>query len=83
MARLSHPAIAPLYDSGIWSSGEPYFATRHVEGTDLAAVPAAPAALLPHVIRAAAGRAGGTRRATRRAGIEKAMARDPAARYRR
>jgi type II secretory pathway pseudopilin PulG len=34
-ADLEHPAIIPLYDSGVWSSGEPYFVMRQVQGDPL------------------------------------------------
>jgi WD40 repeat protein len=35
-ADLEHPAIIPVYDSGIWPSGEPFFVMRHVRGESLA-----------------------------------------------
>jgi WD40 repeat protein len=34
-ADLEHPAIIPVYDSGIWPSGEPFYAMRVVRGEPL------------------------------------------------
>jgi len=34
-ADLEHPGIIPVYDTGIWSSGEPYFVMRLVRGEPL------------------------------------------------
>ncbi len=34
-AVLEHPAIIPVYDAGVWSSGEPYFVMRRVHGEPL------------------------------------------------
>ncbi len=55
-ARLQHPGIVPVYDSGYWDSGEPYYAMKMVEGQSLLdAIERAPKlddrlALLPHMI---------------------------------
>jgi WD40 repeat protein len=54
-ARLQHPAIVPIYDLGVRSSGEPCYSMRLVPGATLRdAIVAAPGlderlALLPHV----------------------------------
>jgi tetratricopeptide (TPR) repeat protein/predicted Ser/Thr protein kinase len=37
-AMLQHPAIIPLYEAGLWSSGEPFFAMKLVEGRPLGEV---------------------------------------------
>src|SRR4051812_35987995 len=37
-ARLQHPAIVPVYESGRWPSGEPFYAMRLVRGPSLAEV---------------------------------------------
>ncbi len=37
-ARLQHPAIVPVYESGRWPSGEPFYAMRLVRGRSLAEV---------------------------------------------
>ena len=34
-ADLEHPAIIPIYDSGVWPSGEPFFVMRHAQGLPL------------------------------------------------
>jgi serine/threonine protein kinase len=34
-AKLQHPAIIPLYEAGLWSSGEPFFAMKLVSGRPL------------------------------------------------
>ncbi len=31
-ARLQHPSIVPLYEAGVWPSGEPFFAMKLVSG---------------------------------------------------
>jgi serine/threonine protein kinase len=36
-ARLQHPAIVPVYESGRWPTGEPFYAMRLVRGQSLAA----------------------------------------------
>jgi tetratricopeptide (TPR) repeat protein len=35
-AQLQHPSIIPLYEAGRWTTGEPYYAMRLVEGRSLA-----------------------------------------------
>ena len=37
-ARLQHPAIVPVYESGRWPTGEPFYAMRLVRGRSLADV---------------------------------------------
>jgi WD40 repeat protein/serine/threonine protein kinase len=37
-ARLQHPSIVPIYDAGVWPSGEPFYAMKLVSGRSLAAV---------------------------------------------
>jgi tetratricopeptide (TPR) repeat protein len=55
-ARLSHPAIIPLYAAGRWMDGEPFFAMKRVEGRSFADVAAGATALkdklalLPHLL---------------------------------
>ncbi len=55
-ARLQHPAIVPIYDSGYGESGEPFYAMKLVDGRSLGdAVRACGSieerlALLPHII---------------------------------
>lgn len=34
-ADLEHPAIIPVYDSGVWPSGEPFFVMRQARGQPL------------------------------------------------
>ncbi len=34
-AGLEHPAIVPVYDSGVWPSGEPFYVMRQVRGQPL------------------------------------------------
>jgi len=34
-ARLAHPAIVPIYEAGVLSDGEPFYAMKLVEGTPL------------------------------------------------
>jgi serine/threonine protein kinase len=57
-ARLQHPSIVPLYEIGHWSSGEPFFAMKLVEGSSFAdaaaraTTPNDKLALLPHLIAA-------------------------------
>lgn len=57
-ARLQHPGIVPVYDSGFWSTGEPFLVMRLVLGRSFArAIEEAETladrlALLPHVIAA-------------------------------
>src|SRR5580700_6308750 len=34
-ADLEHPAIIPVYDSGVWPSGEPFFVMRQAQGLPL------------------------------------------------
>ena len=58
-ARLQHPGIVPVYDSGRWPDGKPFYAMKLVAGRTLdEAVAAAPdfaarLALLPHVLAVA------------------------------
>jgi serine/threonine protein kinase len=55
-ARLQHPGIVPVYDSGFWPTGEPYLVMRLVLGRPLARAMAEAEtladrlALLPHVV---------------------------------
>ena len=54
--RLQHPAIIPLYESGRWETGEPFFAMKLVRGGSLAEVLATKTTheerlgLVPHLI---------------------------------
>jgi WD40 repeat protein len=34
-ARLQHPGVVPIYEAGVWPSGEPFYAMRLVEGRPL------------------------------------------------
>src|SRR5262245_9168986 len=34
-ASLQHPAIVPVYDAGWWTSGQPFFSMKMVEGSSL------------------------------------------------
>ena len=34
-AELEHPAVIPIYDSGVWTSGEPFYVMRQVHGEPL------------------------------------------------
>jgi WD40 repeat protein len=58
-ARLQHPSIIPIYEAGVWSTGEPFYAMRLVSGRSLKEVIsgtktlAERLALLPHVLAAA------------------------------
>ncbi|AKJ01308.1 WD40 repeat protein [Archangium gephyra] len=58
-ARLQHPSIIPIYEAGLWSTGEPFYAMRLVAGRSLKEVMAGTKmlaerlALLPHVLAAA------------------------------
>ena len=55
-AQLQHPTIVPLYEAGRWTSGEPFFAMKLVEGRSLgqvigdATTLAERLALLPHLV---------------------------------
>lgn len=55
-ARLSHPAIIPLYAAGRWLGGEPFFAMKRVDGRSFAEVAAEAGSLkeklaqLPHLV---------------------------------
>jgi len=55
-ARLQHPAIVPVYDSGVSASGEPFYAMKLVDGRSLADAVGDCAsfqervALLPHIV---------------------------------
>jgi WD40 repeat protein/serine/threonine protein kinase len=55
-ARLQHPSIVPIYETGRWPSGEPFYVMKLVSGrTLLNAIETSPLfekrlALLPHVI---------------------------------
>jgi tetratricopeptide (TPR) repeat protein/bacterioferritin-associated ferredoxin len=55
-ARLQHPSIVPLYEAGLWSEGEPFFAMKLVQGRPLSEALAhaetleARLALLPNII---------------------------------
>jgi WD40 repeat protein len=57
-ARLQHPSIVPLHEMGRWSSGEPFYVMKLVEGRSLAdaaadaRTPNERLALLPHLIAA-------------------------------
>ena len=35
LARLQHPSIVPVYDTGVWSDGVPFFAMKLIEGRSL------------------------------------------------
>ncbi|HEX3479831.1 MAG TPA: serine/threonine-protein kinase [Kofleriaceae bacterium] len=35
LASLQHPSIVPVYDTGVWSDGAPFFAMKLVEGRSL------------------------------------------------
>ena len=35
LARLQHPSIVPVYDTGVWSDGVPFFAMKLVDGRSL------------------------------------------------
>ncbi len=54
--RLQHPSIIPLYESGTWETGEPFFAMKLVRGQSLAHVLRTTTrhedrmALLPHLM---------------------------------
>jgi serine/threonine protein kinase len=54
--RLQHPSIIPLYESGRWETGEPFFAMKLVRGASLAEVLRSKGtyeeriALLPHLV---------------------------------
>ncbi|MDI3285003.1 protein kinase [Polyangium sp. 15x6] len=58
-ARLQHPSIVPLYEAGVWPSGEPFFAMKLVSGRSLdhfieeATTLDQRLALLPHVLAVA------------------------------
>jgi WD40 repeat protein len=58
-ARLQHPSIIPIYEAGLWPTGEPFYAMRLVSGRSLKEVIAGTKtlaqrlALLPHVLAAA------------------------------
>jgi len=58
-ARLQHPSIVPLYEAGVWPSGEPFFAMKLVNGRSFDAVLEEAKtldqrlALLPHVLAVA------------------------------
>jgi WD40 repeat protein len=55
-ARLQHPAIAPIYEAGVWPSGRPFYAMKFISGRSLKELVAdattldARLALLPHVL---------------------------------
>jgi serine/threonine protein kinase len=55
-SELQHPSIIPLYEAGLWPSGDPYYAMRLVEGhslakaAELATTARERLALLPHLI---------------------------------
>ncbi len=57
-ARLQHPSIVPVYEAGLWPSGEPFFAMKMVQGKPLDQVIAAARtlqerlALLPRITAA-------------------------------
>src|SRR5262249_17265429 len=34
-ARLQHPGIVPIYEAGVWPSGEPFYAMKLVSGRSL------------------------------------------------
>jgi serine/threonine-protein kinase len=59
LARLQHPSIVPVYDTGVWSDGVPFFAMKLVEGRSLRhMILDAPGleqrlALIPHLIAVA------------------------------
>jgi WD40 repeat protein len=36
-ARLQHPGVVPIYEAGVWPSGEPFYAMRLVAGRPLSA----------------------------------------------
>jgi serine/threonine protein kinase/tetratricopeptide (TPR) repeat protein len=58
-ARLQHPSIVTVHESGTWSNGEPYFVMELISGRALeqvaaaAKTPAERLALVPHVIAVA------------------------------
>ncbi|TKD09889.1 WD40 repeat domain-containing serine/threonine protein kinase [Polyangium fumosum] len=58
-ARLQHPSIVPLYEAGVWPSGEPFFAMKLVSGRSLdhfieeASTLDQRLVLLPHVLAVA------------------------------
>ncbi len=58
-ARLQHPGIIPIYETGTWEDGEPFYAMKLVQGRTLADVISecktldARIALLPNVIAVA------------------------------
>ena len=51
LARLKHPAIATLYDGGVTSDGQPWFAMECVEGASITAYSAAHALDLDQRLR--------------------------------
>jgi eukaryotic-like serine/threonine-protein kinase len=59
LACLQHPSIVPVYDTGLWSDGTPFFAMKLVEGRSLkhaicdAPEPAQRLSLIPHLVAVA------------------------------
>src|SRR5262249_10532621 len=59
LACLQHPSIVPVYDTGVWSDGTPFFAMKLVEGRSLKhAICGAPGlaqrlSLIPHLVAVA------------------------------